>query len=102
MIIIIPIDYTRMDCISYEDMKFFISTPEDWDKYSYTNVLDFFCFDTLDKGVEDVIVRRISGQYISTKELLNHEWEYTKKDIRRAHNIRKLLVAGHFNWRDGK
>ena len=102
MIIVIPIDYTRMDCLSYEWMKYFISTPEDWGEKSFTNCLDFFCFDTLKRGVEDVIIRRFSGQYISAKELLNHEWDYTERDIRKAHNIRKMFVAGCFNWREPK
>lgn len=63
-----------------------------------THVLEFF--DT-EEPVDDVIVRRKDGSYISRNELLNPETStfYTDREIRIAHNIQKLLKAGAFKWR---
>lgn len=59
-----------------------------------TCCLDFFCFDT---NVDEVIVLCKDGSYISRNELLN-EGKYTSKQIRKAHNIHRLLVSNSFNF----
>ena len=56
-----------------------------------TNCLDFF---NMDEDVDDVVVLRSDGCKISRKEIDKH----TKKEIRKSHNIHKMLVAGSFNW----
>ena len=68
----------------------------------YTTCLDFFCFDLLDQGYE-VIVSRFDGRQIVMSELLTNPEKYEKptilgvKEIRKAHNIRRLLVGRHFD-----
>lgn len=59
-----------------------------------TNVLDFFSFDT---EVEDVIVVKKDGTSISRNALLKPN-KHTDKEIRKEHNIRKLLVAGSLKF----
>ena len=57
-----------------------------------THCLDFF---NMDEKVDDVIVIRKDGKKISRKEIQNH----TKKQIRKDHNILKMLLAGGLEWR---
>lgn len=56
-----------------------------------THCLDFF---NMYERVDDVIVLRSDGAKISRKEINKH----IKKEIRKAHNIHKMLVSGSFNW----
>lgn len=56
-----------------------------------TNCLEFF---NMDIDVDDVIVIRSNRKKISRKNIEKH----TTKEIRKAHDIRKMLVAGSFNW----
>jgi hypothetical protein len=56
-----------------------------------THCLDFF---NMDEKVDDVIVLRKDGKTISRKNINAH----SVKEIRSSHNIRKMLVAGCFNW----
>ena len=63
-----------------------------------TNCLDFF---TTDNPANDVIVLKHNGDYISRNELLAGDTQYTLKEIRRAHNIHKMLVAGSFKFKHG-
>ena len=56
-----------------------------------THCLDFF---NMDERVDDVIVVRRTGKKISRKNIQRH----IEKEIRKEHDIRKMLVAGSFNW----
>jgi hypothetical protein len=56
-----------------------------------THCLEFFSFDI---DVNDVIVLREDGKYISRASIQKH----TNKEIREEHNIRKMLLAGNFEW----
>jgi hypothetical protein len=56
-----------------------------------THCLDFF---NMDQEVEDVVVLRSDGKKISRKNIQKH----SVKEIRKSHNIHKMLVAGYFNW----
>ena len=48
----------------------------------------------------DVTVVKKDGAYINSLELLEgNSGGYTIKGIRKAHNIEKLLIANHFNWK---
>lgn len=60
-----------------------------------TNCLDFFDFDT---KVDEVQVVSKSGHFLSRNGLL-YKNSYTDKEIRKAHNIQKMLKAGTFNWK---
>jgi hypothetical protein len=60
-----------------------------------TNCFEFF---TSDRSCE-VIVEKASGRYISMQEVLANDNFYTRKHIRKAHNLRKMLVAGGFKWK---
>ncbi len=56
-----------------------------------TCCLDFF---NMDIDVDDVIIYRKDDKYISRKNIQQH----TSKEIRKEHDIRKMLVSGSFNW----
>ena len=56
-----------------------------------THCLDFF---NMDQNTDDVIVLRSDGLKISRKNIKNH----SLKEIRKSHNIHKMLVAGSFDW----
>ena len=60
-----------------------------------TCCLDFFSFDT---NVDDVIVLCNDGSKISRNELLLNDGRYTDKQIRKSHNIHRMLVAGSFKF----
>ena len=54
-----------------------------------TNCLEFFCFDYPNaKAVKK------NGSYISVNKLLENSGEHTNKQLRKAHNLRRMLVAG--------
>jgi hypothetical protein len=57
-----------------------------------TNCLDFF---NMDENVDDVIVLRSDGYKISRKNIHLH----SSKQIRKEHNIHKMLKAGSFIWK---
>jgi len=60
-----------------------------------THCLDFFSFD-----YGDVRLVKNDGSYISVQELLKNTGEYTNKQIRKEHNIRKVLGRGEgFKWK---
>ena len=56
-----------------------------------TCCLEFF---NMDIEVDEVVVVRRTGKKVSRKNIKKH----TTKEIRKAHDIRKMLVAGSFNW----
>lgn len=56
-----------------------------------TCCLDFF---NMDEKVDDIVVLRSDGSKISRKNIREHSF----KEIRKSHNIHKMLVAGSFNW----
>ena len=56
-----------------------------------TCCLEFF---NMDIEVDDVVVVGRTGKKISRKNIQ----QYTSKEIRKEHDIRKMLVAGSFNW----
>ena len=65
-----------------------------------THCLEFFCFDNILKvKYDDVIIHKKNGEYISVLGLLSNDRVYTDKYMTLAHNIRKMLVAGVFEWR---
>jgi hypothetical protein len=68
-----------------------------------TCCLNFFDGDHLQSG-EDIFVLKKDGSYISLSELLDSDTSlaYTHKEIRRAHNTSKMLLAGAFNWKQPK
>ena len=89
-IIIIHWDYTNGDEKSYMEVK------ESNDKIVHTHCLNFFSFDT---EVTDVIVMKKNGSFISRNDLLipsKNIW--CCKEIRRGHNICKLLIANTFEF----
>lgn len=60
-----------------------------------TNCLDFFSFDL---QVDDVVVVDKLGGVISRNGLLTDNY-YTSKEIRKEHNIQKILKSGGFNFK---
>ena len=56
-----------------------------------THCLDFF---NMDEKVDDIVILRSDGAKISRKNINEHSF----KEIRKSHNIHKMLVAGSFNW----
>ena len=82
--IIIHWDYSTGNEVSY------IEGIELKDNFT-TCCLDFFSFDT---NVDEVIVLRKDGMYISRNNIQQH----TVKEIRKEHNLHKMLLAGSFEW----
>jgi len=62
-----------------------------------TNSLDFFSFET----EANVRVVKKDGSYIDRDELLKDNF-YTFKEIRKEHNIQKMLKAGAFKFKNPK
>ena len=56
-----------------------------------THCLDFF---NMEEKVDEVMVIRKDGTYISRNNINYH----TPKEIRKCHNIHKMLVADSFDW----
>lgn len=82
--IIINYDFTDGSEVS------FIQGKELKDNFT-TNCLDFF---NMDEEVDEVMVVKRDGSFISRKNIQNH----TDKEIRNSHNIHKMLVADSFRW----
>lgn len=61
-----------------------------------TSVLNFF---TYDNEASDVVVVRSDGKKISRNELISNSGLYTQKEIRKEHDIHKMLVSRSFNWK---
>lgn len=61
-----------------------------------TCCLSFFSFDT---KADDVIVVKKNKTYISRNELLLNDGKYTEKQIRKEHDIKKMLIAGSFSFK---
>lgn len=95
--IIIQYDSSCEKCVSYVQVLEQISKSN---ALIHTNCLDFFSFTYLDKGY-DVIVQKANGDYIILSELLcDAANQYTNKEIRKAHNVRKLLIANKFKFKN--
>lgn len=58
-----------------------------------TNCLEFFSTDNPSAS----IVKRDGGK-MSVQDLLNNDGRFTDKEIRESHDLRKMLVAGAFEW----
>jgi len=87
--IIIHYDFTTGEEVSFGEGK-------KLDNFK-THCLQFF-----NTEGDDVTIIRKDGRYINNLELLkNVPGEYTEKEIRKAHNIRKIFVAGGFEWKKG-
>ena len=56
-----------------------------------THCLDFF---NMDEKVDEVLVIKKDGSYISRNNINLH----TPKAIRKSHDIHKMLVADSFDW----
>lgn len=59
-----------------------------------TNCLEFF---NMTIETDDVVVLKKDGSFVSRKNIYNH----TDKEIRKEHDIRKMLLAGSFKWLSG-
>lgn len=86
-----------MDALSYEQVLAAIAEKE---SYIITNCLDFACFNILDLGYEVVVQRWNSDvkqyEFVVLSELLQNIRPYSHKNIRKAHNVQKMLKAGAF------
>ena len=58
-----------------------------------TNCLEFFSTSN-----PNAVVVKKDGSEMSVKELLNNSGNYTKREIRKAHNLHKMLISGVFVW----
>lgn len=66
---------------------------KDCDTAFNTHCLDFFCTDNI-----NATVKKADGKSIAVKDLLANDGRFTEKEIRKSHNIRKMLVAGSLEW----
>lgn len=84
MIITIHYDFSDGSEISYVEGLF--------KKESFnTCCLEFF---NMDIEAEDVVILNKKGEKISRKNIYKH----TEKEIRKSHNIRKILISGGFKF----
>lgn len=95
-LIVIPLDFSEGNKTSsyYEVLE----RIKDKEELIYTHCLNFFDFSILDKHY-DVKVIKSDDSYILLSELLNNDGSYTNKIIRQAHNVMRLLIAGHFEFK---
>lgn len=94
-------ELSYITCLESLNNNFITTDTTGEDEIIETNCLSFFNFDNLDK-IKDVIVRNKNREYISLKELLENNNIYCEKEIRLAHNVYKMLVAGAFKWNTSK
>lgn len=85
MIITIHLDFTDGTEVSYMEGTVLSESFN-------THCLEFF---NMDIEVDDVVVVKKDGSTISRKNIQQH----TDKEIRKEHDIRKMLVAGAFEWK---
>lgn len=86
-------DYTDGSEISYAEGQ---KNIENNNTNFNTNVLEFFSTET----PSNVVVLKRDGSYIDRNELMSNKGNYTLKEMRTAHNIQRMLVAGAFKWRE--
>ena len=96
MIITITYDYVAENSKSYLEGKKLIDCGESFT----TNCLEFFDFDLFNKRVDDVVVLKKDGTSISLRKLLDNNAGYTDKEIREAHNAKKLLISGALEFKE--
>lgn len=60
-----------------------------------TNCLDFFNWD---EETDNVLIIDKLGNVLDRNKLLQSN-NYTTKEIRKTHNLQKMLKANSFNWR---
>jgi hypothetical protein len=58
-----------------------------------THCLEFF---NMDEPVDDVVVIKKDGSKIGRKDIQQHSPE---KEIRKEHNIHKMIISGSFEWK---
>lgn len=97
--IIIPLDFSNLDNLrSYYEVK---AAIEQGEPLIYTTCLEFFSFYYLEKGYDVKVVKK-NGEYIILSELLtDRENVYIRKEIRKAHDARRLLLAHAFQFKQG-
>ena len=96
MIIKITYDYVDPNSKSYLEGKKLIDQEESFT----TNCLEFFDFDLFNKRVDDVVVIKKDGKSISLRKLLDNNTGYTDKEIREAHDAKKLLISGVLEFKE--
>lgn len=96
-LIVIALDYTDI-----KNTKSYFETLDAIQKEEpiiHTNCLEFFSFYYLEKGYDVKVVKQ-NGDYIVLSELLtDQENLYTRRNIRKAHDVRKLLITHEFRFK---
>lgn len=92
MIITIHYDFRTGRELSYTGGKLALMNSQSF----VTHCLDFFDFDCT---ADDVIVLKYDGTKISRNSLLTATQSHTPKQVRRSHNIQKMLKAGALTFR---
>lgn len=91
MNIIIHWDFTLGNEQAYATVKYKLENMYSAENVIHTNCLDFFSCD-----YPKTFLVRSDFTYISVDELLSNKTSYPK-EIRKAHNLQKMLVAGSFD-----
>lgn len=90
-------------CYDYKAfLPYFQSKQAIKNRYSFsTNCLEFFNNDLMKVFGGDyddiVVVKQQTNEYISLHKVINTV-EHTRKDIRSAHNVHKMLIAEALNF----
>lgn len=92
-------DYTDGTEVSYQEV---LDTLRNSKKSSgiprktTTHCLDFF------STASSAIILKKSGEYMSTEEIMKNNREYTDKEIRHSHDLRRMLKTGALHWQQPK
>jgi hypothetical protein len=92
----IYMDYTNDECKPYREVIDAIA-------HGQTNICtcctDFFSFSYLDAGYDVKVIWAKDDQTIQMSKLLDPEYSktWTNKEIRKVHNLHKMLIAGVFD-----
>lgn len=97
--ITILINTQSVDALSLEQVRALIK--EQHKGNIITNCLEFAQFDYLDEGYQVEVVRYNEDNQVEKvvlSELLDNNRNYTVKEISRAQNVQKMVVAGALNF----
>lgn len=90
-IIVIHWDFTVGNELSHAKVQELIDLNDG--RTINTHCLNFFTTEL------NAIVVKENGDYISSIGLLVGDSDYTHKEIRREHNLEKMIIAGSFAWK---
>ncbi|MCK9279196.1 MAG: hypothetical protein M0P71_01020 [Melioribacteraceae bacterium] len=93
----ITYDYTNSTNLSFAEVEEAIKAGVE---NIHTTCLNFFDFAVLELGYDVIVVKKNLDSIILEDLLDSSTNVYTEKEIRRAHNVSKMLIAGAFKFKE--